>query len=583
MMEPPPAATHYPVVQDFDGEKIEVVYRDAHRPPDMGEGDDDPFVRNGYLGYCPPFNPRTYEAAPGILCEQDVAVTLRDGTVIYTDIYRPDTDKPVPVIVSWSYFGKRPGDGMTEWKTQGVPTDTVSLMAKFESPDPGYWCHQGYAIANADPRGVGHSEGDINFHGSQDARDGYDFVEWLAEQEWCNGKVGMNGNSGVAVTQWAIAAQRPPHLAAIAPWEGTSDIFTESLYEGGVPGSDLQSMLTSLLTGPGKVEDMGVMARRYPFMNNYWRDKAPDLSKIEIPCYITAGWSHFHLRGAFEGFRHVSTDQKWIRAHREFEWSDMYSPENLEDLKRFFDRYLKGIHNGWELTPKVRIDVMDAYDCDHQPRRAEDTFPLARTRYEKLYLDASDGSLSIEPAPSPASTSYDAAEGIATFDITFPKQTELTGYMVLRLYVEADGHDEADLFVNIQKLSTSGEWLPTSVVGKPHPGAWGKLRVSRRALDEEKSTPYHPVLTQEREEKLKPGEIVPVDIPIWPTSRIWHAGQRLRVQIAGHYIREGWFEPLAWNADNKGRHVLHTGGDHQAYLTVPVIPPKYADGDHIHR
>ncbi|MFH8559456.1 CocE/NonD family hydrolase [Streptomyces sp. NPDC017988] len=583
MTQPPPDPARYTVVQDFDGEKIEVVYRDARRPPDLGEGDDDPFARNGYLGYCPPFNRRTYEAAPGIICDQDVAVTLRDGTVIYTDVYRPDTDTPVPVIVSWSYFGKRPGDGMDHWDTQGVPKDTISLLAKFESPDPGYWCHQGYAVANADPRGVGHSEGDINFHGSQDARDGYDFVEWLAGQPWCNGKVGMNGNSGVAVPQWAIAALRPPHLAAIAPWEGTSDIFTESLYEGGIPGAGFQSVLTSLLSGPGKVEDLGEMARRYPRMNNYWRDKVADLSKIEVPCYITAGWSHFHLRGAFEGYRHIGTDKKWMRAHREFEWADMYSPENLEDLKRFFDRYLKGIHNGWELTPKVRIDVMDAFDCDYQSRRAESDFPLARTRYEKLYLDAADHSLSPEPAATPASVSYDAAEGTATFDMSFPQQTEVTGYMVLRLYVEAEGNDDLDLFVNIQKLSTTGEWLPTSVVGQPHPGAWGKLRVSRRELDEEKSTPYHPVLTQRREDKLKPGQIVPVDIPIWPTSRIWHAGQKLRVQISGHYIREDWFEPLGWDTCNQGRHVLHTGGEHQAYLTVPVIPPKYADGEHIYR
>ncbi|MFB7718951.1 CocE/NonD family hydrolase [Nocardia sp. NPDC056100] len=571
------------VTETHNGEQFDVVYKPARRPPDLGEGSDDEFAGNGYLGYCPPFHTRSYQAAPGIRCDQDQPVTLRDGTVIYTDIYRPDTDVPVPVIISWSYFGKRPGDGMTEWNVKGVPRETISLMAKFESVDPGYWCHVGYAVANVDPRGIGHSQGNINFHGSQDARDGYDFVEWLAEQPWCNGKVGMAGNSGVAVTQWAIAAQQPPHLACIAPWEGTSDIFNEAMYEGGVPGLTFHSALTGFLSGPGLVEDIGEMGRRYPFFNNYWRDKVADLTQIQVPCYITASWSHFHLHGAFEGFRHVGDERKWIRAHRDFEWPDMYSPGNIEDLKRFFDCYLKDIHNGWELTPRVRLEVMDALDCDYQVSRPEREFPLARTRYDKLYLDAATGSLSPEPIATASSTSYDAADGVVTFDMTLPEETELTGYSTLRLYVEADGNDDMDLFVNIQKLSTTGEWIPTHVLDHPHPGAWGKLRVSRRALDEQKSTDFHPVLAQRGEDKLSPGEIVAVDVPIWPTSRIWHAGQRIRVQIAGHYIRGDWFEPLTWQTCNTGRHILHTGGAYQAYLQIPVIPPKFTDAGHTYR
>lgn len=571
------------VTQSFDGELIDVVHRPARTPARPGEAAGDAFAGNGYLGYCPPFQPRSYTAAPGIVCEQDQAIVLRDGTTIYADIYRPAAETPVPVILAWSYFGKRPGDGLDEWNVNGVPPGTISLMAKFECADPGYWCYQGYAVANVDPRGVGHSEGDVSFHGSQDARDGYDVVEWMAEQPWCNGKVGMAGNSGPAVSQWAIAAQQPPHLACIAPWEGTYDLFSEALYEGGVPGLSFHGAIIDVLTGPNRVEDLGAMARKYPFLNNYWRDKIADPAAITVPCYITAGWSHFHLHGSFHGFRHAASTAKWIRAHRDFEWPDQYSPHNLADLKLFFDRYLKDIHNGWELTPRVRLDVMDAFDCDYQTNRAEHEFPLARTRYEKLYLNAADGSLSATPLDTEAGTSYDAATGTATFDLTFAEDTELTGYMTLRLFVEADGHDEMDLFVDVQKLSSTGDWLPTSVLGQPHPGAWGKLRVSRRELDPERSTEFEPVLAQRREQKLRPGEVVPVDIAIWPTSRIWHAGQQIRVRIAGHYIRENWFEPLAWDTDNAGRHVLHTGGQFRSYLQIPVIPPKYADGGYVYR
>jgi predicted acyl esterase len=244
---------------------------------------------------------------------------------------------------------------------------------------------------------------------------------------------------------------------------------------------------------------------------------------------------------------------------------------------------LKGIRNGWELTPRVRLEVMDAYDCDFQVNRPEREFPLARTEYAKLYLDAAKGALSLEPVVATAKVSYDANEGLATFDIRFDEDTEITGFLKAHLWVEADGHDEMDLFLTVQKLGENGEFLPTFVLGEPHPGAWGKLRVSHRALDPELSTDYQPVQSHRVEEKLRPGEIVPVDIEIYPHSRIWHKGQQLRLQIAGRYIREGWFAPSSWDIDNQGDHVIHTGGRHDSYLQIPVVPAKYRAGQYVCR
>jgi predicted acyl esterase len=572
--------------ETFNGVELETVYRRAKVPVDPEEGLDLSKLQGLAAtahGFCAAFNQRVYETEDGLICEQDVPVRLRDGTTIYTDIFRPKGKTNLPCLVSWSMYGKRPGDGMSEWQVMGVPPGTISTMAKFESPDPGYWCHRGYAVANADPRGVGHSEGDINMFGTQDGRDGYDFVEWLAKQWWCSGKIGMSGNSCVAMTQWRIAAEQPPHLTCIAPWEGTTDTYRQSLYEGGIPALDFNKFIIGTLTGPNFVDDQVAMAEKYPFFNEYWADKVPDFKKIRIPCYTAASWSHFHLPGTVEGFRKIRSTKKWIRFHRDFEWPDAYANENIEDLRKFYDRYLKDIHNGWEQTPRVRLEVMDAYDFDFQKNRAEKEYPLARTKYEKLYLDASSASLSAEPVPGAAKLSYDAETGLANFDYAFAETTELTGYMKLRLWVEADGHDDMDLFVNIQKLGEDGEWLPTSVLGEPHPGTWGKLRVSRRALDEKLSSDYAPILAHTKSEKLKEGEIVPVDIGIVPISRIWHKGQRLRIQIAGRYIREGWFEPLHWDTDNKGNHVIHTGGEYESYLQVPVIPPRYQAGDYVYR
>jgi predicted acyl esterase len=570
--------------QKFGNEEIEVAYHPAAKPQPVGtaakKSETPIYVVNG-LGDTPPLNQRTYDAGNGIICEQDVAIPMRDGTITYCDIYRPDGQTNIPVIIAWSFYGKRPGTDspQIEWKTLGVPQGSHSNMAKFEGPDPAYWCHKGYAIANYDLRGTGNSEGDIYLWSSQEGRDGYDLVEWLAKQEWCNGKVGMAGNSALAMAQWRIAAERPPHLACIAPWEGIADIYRELINMGGFTECGFNPFLTQMISGKNLIEDHYTMALDYPLMNAYWEDKIPDFSKIEVPAYITAGWCHFHLRGSTNGFRHISSKKKWLRIHRDFEWPDQYSRQGLDELTRFFDRYLKDIHNGWESTPRVRLAVMDAYDFDYQIDRPENEFPLARTEYRKLYVDAANRALVREPVTRESKIHYDANEGKATFDITFDEETELTGYMKLRLWVEAEGHDEMDLFVAVQKLDKNGKWLPVNVLGAPHPGCPGKLRVSLRETDKEKSTEFQPIHPYNNPQKLKPGEIVPVDIEIWPSSRIWHPGEQLRVEVMGHYERIDWFEPFTWHTDNKGKHIIHSGGKYDSHLLVPYIPPKYIGGD----
>ncbi len=566
-------------IEKFGDVEIETIYRKLRGPAkleELGSTELDSF------SFVAPFNPRVYEAEPGILCEQDVAVKMRDGITLYADIYRPADQKDIPVIVCWGPFGKRPGDMPTEWQVMGVPPGTVSKMTKFEAADPGFWCREGYAVANVDPRGIGHSEGDANFFGTQDGRDGHDFIEWVATQHWCNGKVTLFGNSGVAMVQWRIAAEQPPHLVCIAPWEATGDFYRESQFDGGIQGYFSDTILQAL-AGNGYVDDTVAMADKYPFMNAYWEDKIPNWEKIKIPVYTTVCWNHFHERGSLDGFRRIRSVKKWLRAHREFEWPDTYSPAGLEDLKRFYDRYCKDKRNGWELTPRVRLDIMDAYEYDIQTLRPEKEFPLARTQYKKLYLNAGMGSLSFEPSEKEAKVSYEAVEGMTTFDITFQEDVEITGFIKLHAWVEADGHDDMYMFLNMRKLDENGNFLPVHSLGEPHPGAWGKLKVSRRELDPDLSTDYQPVPAHRKEEKLKPGEVVPVDIEIWPTSRIWHAGQVLRLIISGHYIREDWFLPLFYKTDNRGNHVIHTGGKYDSYLQIPVIPPRYTTSTYVYR
>lgn len=549
-------------VREYRNEKIEVIYRKLRPAEESG-------------GRYPESAPGT-AVKDGIRFERDVKVPMRDGVTLYTDIYRPEGADNIPAIIPWSPYGKSVpylGDG----PMPGVPP--VSPMTKFEGPDPVYWCKHGYAVINIDARGAGHSEGDVHQFSIAEGRDAYDLIEWVAAQDWSSGKVGMSGNSWLAITQWFAAAERPPHLCAIAPWEGFDDMYRGSLCIGGVPEIGFIEMIHHILFGPNKIEDNGAMIRKYPLMNAYWQDKIACVEKIEIPAYVVASYNPLHTQGTFDAFRRMPSKDKWLRVHNTQEWADYYNPENVEDLRRFFDRYLKDMKNDWKKTPRVRLSVLDPGGED-QINRPEKEWPLARTQLQKLYLDATTNMLSPEQPKEAQTIRYkaDDGKGQAIFTIKFKEDTELTGYMKLRLWVEADGANDMDLFVYVSKLDENGNALPAFVLGFPNPGSRGILRVSHRELDDSRSTDSEPYLRHRQEQLLKPKQIVPVEIAIWPIGMFWHAGQQLRLAIQGY--ASWWLEDKAfpngpvfkYDLRNKGEHIIHTGGKYDSHLLVPIIP-----------
>jgi len=574
--------------EEYLGKKIDVIYRKGkggYNKEQMAE-----MAAKGTpvspFSYIADLNTHSYEIVPGIICDRDTPVKMRDGVTIYADIYRPKTDEKVPVIISWGPFGKNQAEAGPSFKLMGVPPHTVSKMAKFEAADPGYWCRYGYAVANVDPRGVGNSEGYVSNWGVQDRYDGYDFIEWVAAQDWCNGKTSMFGNSGVCMVVWQIASVAPPHLTCIGAWEGTGDMYRESFTLGGIKASGYNNNMVNSIGSKTYIEDAPNMLDSHPFYDEYWRARTPIWENIRVPAYVCAGLCHIHLRGSFEAFRKIRSPKKWMRAHRDMEWPDTYNPDNLEDLRRFYDRYLKDINNGWEFTPKVRIDVTDAYDYDYDPKHVEKEFPIARTEYRKLYLDAATHSMSYEQYPAHSEVEYDPKTETTTFDVVFDEETEVIGYISLRLYVECRGHDNMDLFPWVKKINCNGEYTPVYCMGEPYRGAWGYMRTKRRELDPELSTPYQPVQAHQKDEPMEPGKIYPVDIEFYPHSRIWHKGETMRLEIQGRFIYTEWFEDdhMVFDYDNgEGKHVIHTGGEYASYLQIPFIPPKYQSGDYIVR
>jgi len=388
------------------------------------------------------------------------------------------------------------------------------------------------------------------------------------------------------MAHWKIAAAQPPSLVCLAAWEGQGDLYRESYYCGGIPNPNYEANIIKEVACKNYVEDTVTMVKKYPFINEYYLDKQTKWADIKIPTYVTASWLHHHLRGSMEGFRRIRSPKKWLRAHSDFEWPDDYRNENVEELRKFFDRYMKHIHNGWEFTPRIRVDVMDAFAYNYAKRREEKEFPLARTEYRKIYLNAKDMDGSYEPFEEESEATYDPETETTTFNFRIPEDIEITGFMKLHLWVECRGHDNMDLFPWVMKLGQNKEYIPIECMGAPYRGAWGFLRCSHRELHPTLATHFQPIHAHTGEERMKPGERFPVEIEFYPHSRVWHKGEYISIQLAGRFIKTTWFHDVAMNHDTdngSGTHVIHTGGQYDSYLQVPVIPPKYTSGDFVYR
>ncbi len=525
-----------------------------------------------------------------ILLERDVPIVLRDGVTVYADVYRPtDAGQKVPALMNWNPAGKQGRHDMTfpgmAEEDREFPRASVSGLQVWLCNDPARWVPEGYAVVSVDPRGVYASEGDMSYFGEIDALDGCECIDWISRQAWCNGNVGMAGNAFTAIEQWFMAAKKPPALKAIAPWEGHGDFYREEFVVGGIPkGADTHMRRTY---GAGRIEFASGMAEKYPYMNAYWEGKRVDPADIDIPAYVVASYCNAnHTRGTIDMFRGLASREKWLRIHNTSEMHDFRSEDKRQDLQKFFDHFLKGIDNGWEKTPAVRVSVLDHGHTDIVDR-PEQSFPLERQILTRLYLH-SGGTLSPAPAAAEALDAYDCIPGQATlrYTYTFPETTEITGYSKLHLWVQGEGCDDMDLFVFINKLDDQGMRTGcnffTSHPKLLHPGAsaysgpfMGRLRASMRQTDPARSLEEIPYYTFTGAQKLQPGQIVPLDIGIPPTGLVFHAGETLELLISGQDFNGAGSGTLAVGMGaNYGRHIVHMGGQYDSYLLLPVIPNK---------
>lgn len=557
---------------------------------------DRPWHRPGELAYArtrakaivrPPV--AVYPMPADVIKDEDVEVRMRDGIILRLNLFRPTGAGPFPVILSahpyrkdWVPRRKRGGWRINpQYRLMNQPEPLqISDQTSWEAPDPVWWVRQGYAVINLDTRGGGRSDGRGDLLSDQEADDIVQVIAWAAEQPWSTGRVGMLGVSYLALSQYKVAAQNPPALKAICPWEGFTDAYRDFFTPGGIAEAGFARIFLFVTKRVVRLQtDLAKERRNHPLRDGWWDALTPDLSKIRVPMLVCTSFSdaNMHSVGSMRAFQRSGSAERHAYAHRGPKWATFYGTDAREAQLAFFDRHLR--QRDVAPLPPVRLEIRDR--ADHIVEvRAEQEWPLARTDWRQLYL-GSNGALRDQPvgAPGPGSLTFDLRRNAAAFEYRFTEDTELSGPMTLRLHVTVAGTDDPRLFVGVEKWSHGA---PASFNGSYGYGrdhiAQGRLRLALRELDPALSTPHQPEHTFRTLQPVRDNEPIEVLIPLSSSATLFHAGDSLRLLIAGRYPQPrnplfGHF-PTHYEPSARGKATIHWSPECPSALEIPVIPPS---------
>ena len=569
-----------------------------------------------------------------MIIEQDVPIPTDDGIIIRADVYRPKENRPCPVIMTLGPYGKGVPyrDGFApQWKwlisthPNILPGSTREFM-NWETVDPEIWVPWGYVCIRVDSRGAGRSPGKLDIFSPREIKDFYNAIEWAAVQPWSTGKVGLNGISYYAITQWLVASLQPPHLAAMIPWEGAANAYRDFARHGGIqsngfieawypkqvvsvqhgnPQTLTDPWMGQRASGPESLSNEELQKNRSdpiqdiltrPLEDDWYRSRSADWSKVTVPFLSAANWAGFglHPRGNFEAFTQAKSKHKWLECHpgRHEEW--FYLDQGMALQKRFFDHFLKGIENGWDKEPPVLLHLRRPFSNEFQQRK-EAAWPLPKTKWTKIHLDAADnnsnpGLLWELPSRSAKTTFAALGEPVTFQSAPLEKDTEITGPLAAKIFASSSTTD-MDLFVTFQAFLNGVEIEFQGTVDPHTPLAQGWLRASHRKLDLSKTLPYRPYHSHDELQPLEKGKLYELDIEIWPTNILLPKGSQLALQISGKdferplppevpneaWISRGsgpWLHTLAADRPDDvfgGKTSIFTGGETASYVLLPLI------------
>ena len=528
----------------------------------------------------------------GIIRMKDVFVETRDGTKLCVDIYRPDTEDALPAILS---FGLHNKDLMDPDYTKTMPSQPAwshFWFGNIETGDTKFLTSRGYVHVIAQGRGSGKSDpGDF----MKGVYDQYDVIEWIAEQDWCDGNVGMSGLSNFGANQLNAAMTAPPHLKAIFPQDtGSYYGFFREMHLGGVlssllyhldhmsvdhmskgappelpepmntlweaamknPDYQMYKNIYNLLCQKGQNNPLGLMfpTLLHPYDNPEMWEPIAAMRKngIKIPVYLGSGQYaidyHFHWQGAQNYFYELEGIPKKLMltgpAHQErpFHNLDMHN-----EMIKWYDYWLKGIDTGIMDEPTVRYWV-----TGENKWRYADNWPVPETEWTPLYFECWER-LRYTPADANAFDGSDIPdafvqmqpiltnkiEKIRYMTDPLPDDVTIAGPIAAKFWASLDS-DDTNWIVTLKDLGPdcsdrTGRKGETEIPELPEKYLTkGFLRASLRELDEEKSTPYRPwhKLTKEAEKKVVPGEINEYNVEVMSVCHTFKAGHRICVEIS---------------------------------------------------
>jgi hypothetical protein len=607
----------------------------------------------------------------GMVVEQDVMIPARDGVGLATDVYRPAGNGPFPVILE-----RTPYD-----KTAQSRSERTALVASPRSREAvaRYYVEAGYAIVYQDCRGRYRSEGTFTKYLSE-AEDGYDTLDWLVRQPWCDGRIATIGLSYAAHTQMALGCLDPPGLAAqFLDCGGFSNAYRSGIRHGGA--FDLKQATWAYRNALADARDPATQAALGAVDIAEWIARLPDRawSRGESPVsaapeyedYLFEQWEHgsfdafwqqpgiyaegaygtypavptVHLSGWYDPYARTAMENylglaarnpgatqlilgPWTHGDRSLSYAGdvEFGPlaavdGNLADdffalRRRWFDRWVRGIDNGADRDPAVRVFVMGGGSgrknavgrIEHGGRwRDADAWPLPGTAWTKFYL-RSDGGLDL------AASSGDAAPLVLTADPRHPVPTiggalssgepvmrggaydqrttpelfgavgpfgplaeredvlslmtgpleadlEIAGPVELHLWVACETPD-ADIHAKLVDVTPPSADFPEGFAMNLTEGV---LRLRYRDSWEAPSL-------------MHPGEIYAVTIALFPVANLFKTGHRLRLDLAGSNFPHFDINPNSGEPEGKAerprtaRNRIFVDSERPSHLVLPVIP-----------
>jgi len=468
----------------------------------------------------------------------------------------------------------------------------------------------GYVVVQVARRGNGQSTGvRRGYHDRNEAQDAFDMTQWLASQPWSDGKVGVYGCSNTGDAAMHVMTMRPPALKAVfagcfswnkydafrrggifAQWgTGPTRTIEDDMKVSPVDGDENKVILRQAAEEHQLSTPLYDMWKQLPYRDSwsslvasrFWAEGsassyADQIRLSGVPLYIQGGWNDELRDQAFIAHANIPGSRVVIGPWKHCNSDDFAL---LEEMHRFYDRYLKGIETGVEKDAPIHYFTVNA--APGTEWRATTDWPLRQTQMRAFFLDGAKLSAAAgRGKPVTFTANYDvkcpdagsgsqvqpchvAGNGVSMAGAVLPADTEVTGNAIADLWISADQPD-ANVFAYLEDVGPDGA---------VHVVTEGRLKASLRKEAPSPwkmptGVPWHRAYKEDAQ-PLKPGEAVRLHFDMMPTSWVFRKGHRMQITVTGSDHRE-----RARDIATPPRITVYFDRAHASSVALPVIPAK---------